>query len=53
MSQPSTSMLPSVADGITPLFVEAFDAITEADVVLDEDAWLALLLQIDHEEGGP
>jgi hypothetical protein len=53
MLQTSTSVLPSVADDNLPLFVEAVAAITEADVVLDEDAWLALLLQIDHEEGGP
>jgi hypothetical protein len=52
MSQPSSSVLPSVADDITPLFGEAFAAITEADVVLDEAGWLALLIKIDREEGG-
>jgi hypothetical protein len=50
MSQPSLTVSPAVTDNLTPLFVESFEAITASDVVLDEDAWRALLIQIDREE---
>jgi hypothetical protein len=53
MSQPSTSTLPTTAADLAVLSGEPLEAIAESDVVLDEDAWRALLIQIDREEGGP
>jgi hypothetical protein len=52
MLQPSTSML-SAADDFVALLEQPFEAFTEPDGLLDEAAWLALLIKIDQEEGGP
>ena len=50
MSQPSPSVPPSAtADSTLPLG-EPYEAIAGSDLALDEDAWRALLIQIDQAE---
>jgi hypothetical protein len=48
-----TSTLPLADVDFAMLLEEPFEAIAEPDGVLDEAAWLALLIKIDQEEGRP
>jgi hypothetical protein len=53
MLQPSTTALPPTGEDCTAFLAKPYETITESDVVLDEDAWRAWLIQIDREEGEP